>query len=340
MQSAQLSSDLADTQPLRNPSLGGRVGVVIVTWNIGKQVLNSLKRVQEIADFCVIVDNHSSDNTADAIENYITDKKDFFTLVRHPVNNLAKAQNIGISHLRAASCDWAMMLDHDSLPDTKMLDAMGDAFEGYQNKDSLGMIVPNIADKFSCRKARYVRHIKKLFFFRSSFGKHAILDDVMAAISSGSLIPMHVIDRLGGMNEDYCIDNVDYDFSLRIIRSNLKIMAVRDATLYHQLGKCRDHKVMGLCVTTTNHNPGRRYYIYRNRLKSWREHGLAVPAYVLFDGAAIAYDLVKIGLFEANKKAKFQAIWQGIKDAFHNGNKKAKAPHIHDITNPTPVSAP
>lgn len=305
-----------EPEPTQNHPFAGRIGVVVVTWNIGKQVLNTLKRVHEIADYCVIVDNNSTDNTADAVDNYIADKSGFFELVRHPANNLAKAQNIGIAQLRHAGCDWVMLLDHDSLPDGEMLGAMHNVWANHTQRAHIGMLIPNIKDRFSKRNARYTRHLGKWLFFRTGFGKRTHMSDVMAAIASGSLTPMHVIDQLGGMKEDYAIDNVDYDFSLRIIRHKLKIVAVRDAILYHQIGKCRDHKVAGLRVTTTNHKPQRRYSIYRNRLKSWRMHGRYVPAYVLFDGTAIAYDLLKIGLFEANKAAKFKAIWQGIKAAF------------------------
>jgi rhamnosyltransferase len=143
-----------------------------------------------------------------------------------------------------------------------------------------------------------------------------VLKNVMVAIASGSLIPIRTLDTVGVMDEDFCIDNVDYDFSLRIVRSRMKILAVRDAVLHHALGCCQDHTLVGMRVTTTNHSPMRRYYIYRNRLRLWRKHGLYVPSFVLLDMCAIAFDIFKILCLEKKKRAKFRAIFSGMRAAF------------------------
>lgn len=293
----------------------GKIGVVMVTWNIGKPVLNSVARVEEIADYCVIIDNQSSDDTPALLQHFAQHDASNVTFIQHDINNFAKAQNIGIRHCLKQGCDWIMLLDHDSLPDIHMLYAMHNIWHSYDDNHTIGMMIPNLKDRFSERNARYIRHIRKLLYIKSGFGKKAYLDDVLVAISSGALIPATLFRNVGMMNEAFHIDYVDYDFSLRVVQRKKRIVAVKDALLYHQLGISKDHHMIGLRITTTNHNAVRRYTIYRNRLLCWKRHGRALPAFIIFDGAAIIYDIFKIICFEKDKKNKFRAIWRGIKDA-------------------------
>ena len=301
--------------PPRKHPFVGKIGVVVVTWNIGKPVLNSLKRVQEIADYCMVIDNHSRDDTAELVTAFV-EEHTMFDMVHHGENNFAKAQNMGIRACLDAGCTWVMLLDHDSLPDAKMLESMHKAFSNYPHPDKIGMLIPNLKDRFSSRHATYPRHIGRVLFMKTGFGAAAYMDDVMAAIASGALIPASLFAECGMMNEAFHIDYVDYDFSLRVLASGKKIIAVKDALLFHQLGVATDHHVAQIRVTTTNHHATRRYTIYRNRILCWRKHGKAIPAFVLFDAVAVIYDLFKIICFETEKRAKLTAAWHGVKDGF------------------------
>jgi rhamnosyltransferase len=298
-----------------NAAMNDGICSVIVTYNRGKRIIATLEQAAAATDYCVIIDNGSSDQTVAIVRDYIAAQPDKFELIEHPVNNLAKAQNLGIRRAKEKGAGWVLLLDHDSIPGRAMVETMRQTYATCSHPEQVAMLVPNLCDKFSARSASYTRHVARSLFFRSGFGKHAVMDDVLVAIASGSLIPMQTFEQIGLMDEHLCIDNVDYDFCLRAIRHRLRIVAVRDAILHHQLGKCRDHRVGGVSVTTTNHHPVRRYYIYRNRLLLWRTHGLSVPAFILFDGCAIAYDLLKITLFEANKRTKIRAIFSGVRDA-------------------------
>jgi rhamnosyltransferase len=291
---------------------------VIVTHNIGKSVLETLRASAANAGYCVVVDNASTDDTVTIIRRYIEEEgmAGACEVIEHSVNNLARAQNIGIRRAREKGADWVLLLDHDSTPDAHMVTEMLAAYETHPAGYQVAMVVPNLLDKHSVRRARYSRHIGRLIAYRSGFGSRPVLENVMVAIASGSLIPMHTLETIGAMDEAFCIDNVDYDFSLRIIRSGGKILAVRDAVLHHALGFCRDHTLARLRVTTTNHSPMRRYYIYRNRLRLWRKHGLAVPAFVLLDMCAIGFDVFKILCLEEHKRAKFRAMFSGMRAAF------------------------
>jgi rhamnosyltransferase len=299
------------------------VCAVVVTYNIGKRVLQGLEALLNQVEHIVVVDNNSSDNSLRLVQDFAKLHSKKIQVIFNKTNNLAAAQNIGIKQARILKAKFVLIMDHDSVADYDMVFKQLQAYALYDD-GKLAIVAPNLCDKFSKRKSHYIAHYKKLMFSRVAFGKAEVLTDIMLVIASGSLIPMHVIDEIGLMNEDFCIDQVDFEWCLRAVSRGYKIIALRDAHLLHQLGKCRDFKMLKVCVTTSNHNAVRRYYIYRNRLRLWGMYGLKVPAFVMFDMVAIAYDLVKITMFEASKKAKIKAALSGARDTLFRAKFQTK----------------
>ncbi|MCG7947086.1 MAG: hypothetical protein N0C84_12160, partial [Candidatus Thiodiazotropha taylori] len=61
-----------------------------------------------------------------------------------------------------------------------------------------------------------------------------------------------------------------------------------------------------------NHSPKRRYTIYRNRTRIWRENLFTFPGFVLYDFLASLHDLFRILMFEESKMSKLWAATKGI----------------------------
>jgi rhamnosyltransferase len=290
------------------------VCAIVVTYNIGKRVLLGIESLLSQVEHIIVIDNNSSDNSLRIVQDFAENYPKQIKVVANKTNNLAAAQNVGINYAKKLKARFILIMDHDSIAGEAMVVKQLQAYNSFDD-GSLAIVAPNLCDKFSKRKAHYIRHYKKIGFSRITFGKNDVLTNIMLVIASGSLIPLQAIDNIGLMNEDFCIDQLDFEWCLRAISMNYKIIALRDANLLHQLGKCRDFKMLKMCVTTSNHNAVRRYYIYRNRLRLWRMYGLKVPAFILFDIVAISYDLIKITLFEASKKAKLKAAICGARDS-------------------------
>ena len=172
---------------------------------------------------------------------------------------------------------------------------------------------PYLLDIHSARLPRYPRARGKWRAERVGCAEgEAYLDGVMGVIASGSLIPRATFERVGLMDEDFSVDYIDKDFCLRVVRLGLNIRVVRAAVLYHELGKASDHTFCGVRMTSTNHSPERIYTITRNRVRCWMRHGVALPAFVIYDAAAMLYDIIKIILLEQNKTPKLRAVARGL----------------------------
>lgn len=294
----------------------GRICAVIVTYNIGESFIENFKSLQGQADHAIVIDNGSGAATLAMLSGLVEAHPGFVEVIHNTENNLAKAQNIGIRRALAQKYDWVLMLDHDSRPGPGMTAAMRDAWANGRERDKIGIVAPHIRDRNAAREHAYLKSFFILFFHRVGFTpERKVIDGVMSVISSGSLIPLHVFEAVGMMDENFIIDYLDNDFCLRLIQRGFRIIVVRDAILYHSLGECRDHWLLGVHVTSTNHSPERRYFIYRNRITTWRRYAFSVPSFVIYDVLATLYDMIRILLFEDGKLAKFGRIGMGLVDA-------------------------
>jgi rhamnosyltransferase len=85
-------------------------------------------------------------------------------------------------------------------------------------------------------------------------------------ISSGSLISLSVLDKIGGKREDYFIDHVDTEWCFRAKSHGFKLVGVHDAVLHHQLGDKVDKFWLGYLRHIPHHTALRDYYMFRNTL--------------------------------------------------------------------------
>jgi rhamnosyltransferase len=82
--------------------------------------------------------------------------------------------------------------------------------------------------------------------------------------------------------------------------------------LWHNLGEQTKHNLLGSQFFAWNHSARRRFTIYRNRTRIWRENLFRFPGFVFFDLLAAVMDLFRIVMFEQQKSAKLIAVLNGV----------------------------
>ncbi len=294
-----------------------KICAIIVAYHTGESIAKVIAAISGQIQHLVIIDNSADEKTLGFLHDIKSQNTEFYTIINNKENNFAAAQNLGIEYAQKDNYDFVLLMDHDSTPAPNMVEILLNAWKNHINKENIGIIAPYLQDEHSKRTPRYPQLVgktgwNKYIFHRVGLEKAPIQENLFSVISSGSLIPMHVFEKTGYMDESFNIDYVDIDFCLRVVLQNLQIIAVRDAVLHHKLGLCEDHNMLGLCVTTTNHNSNRLYTISRNRIVTWKRYGRKIPAYLLHDMAAMAYDFVKIIFIEQNKLAKLRSALHGI----------------------------
>ena len=281
---------------------------VIVTHHPDASVGAVISRALEEADQVVIVDNGSADATLAPVAAATAGGR--VLLVRNAANlGVAAAQNQGIARAVAAGAAWVLLLDQDSLPEPGMVAALLAAATAGGGAP-VGLAVPVPVNPGQVQPTPFVT---------SPDGRQRrvvvpvepVLRHLLFGMASGSLIPVDVLARVGGMRDDFFIDYVDIEFGLRLRRAGYDVVCARDARLSHRLGAYAERRLLGRVVRVTHHSAERRYTLYRNRIRTMRLHGRAMPAFLRGELPSMAFDVVRLLLFETNRPAKLWASLSG-----------------------------
>ena len=139
---------------------------------------------------------------------------------------------------------------------------------------------------------------------------------VPTAFTSGMLVPLAVIDKVGGWCEDFKVDGVDNEFCLHARSLGIPLWRTGGGWLEHSLGKVEIRSFLGLRFRVYNYSPERLFGIYRNNL-------IAIRKYRSISGSFRRQFLLTWGwrrplrmlLGEKDLKAKFSAVFRGIRAA-------------------------
>jgi rhamnosyltransferase len=279
-------------------TLERNVCAVIVTFHPSPEHLGNIAIVRPQVRNVVMVDNGSSDEVP-ALR--AAAQEEDFHLIEHVENlGVAAALNIGVRWAQSQGCDWVILFDQDSTAGDGLVEVLLNAYEADPDRGRIGTLVPTYVDKSSRNE---------MFVERSRDGQ------ILTASTSGSLIPVSVFERCGYFREDFFIDQIDYEFCLRIVTAGYRIVQCADAKLMHSLGERKEYGVAGRhMLTSTHHNSIRRYYIIRNRVVLLRLYWKKFPSYCLNLFTLTCKDTIKVLLVERDKLEKLKNTARGLID--------------------------
>lgn len=139
---------------------------------------------------------------------------------------IAAAQNIGIRKAKELLCDYVVFFDQDSDISGKFVEGLLSEYKRLQMIYShLATLGPRVINKstgeFYKEADEDVLHDAKI---------------VSTLISSGSIIPMRVLDDVGYMEERLFIDYVDFEWAWRAQRKGYICCLTNRLHLHHQVG--------------------------------------------------------------------------------------------------------
>jgi rhamnosyltransferase len=235
------------------------VVAVVVTYNPEPKVIARLLDVlAPQVNSIVIVDNGSGSDLSllGNLSNCATE-----VLYLRENRGIATAQNIGIQWARARGAEFVLLMDQDSEPAADMVAQLSGAFSSLRaTGHKVACVGPFYSDSRHGDLSPFVR-LERMRFRRITCGSAAAFVPVDFVISSGCLIPLSVLDAVGGMQDDLFIDYVDIEWGLRAAREGYQSYGVCAARMEHSLGG-EPIKFFGRIFPS--HSPLRGYYRFRN----------------------------------------------------------------------------
>lgn len=174
---------------------------------------------------------------------------------------VAAAQNNGIEWARRHGMTHVILFDQDSIPEPEMVSQL---LRAIRQKIALGIRVAAVGPRYEDeRNKKHPSFIRVTGFkaVKDVCNKSGKIIESDIVISSGCLIPLAALEKVGGLLDDLFIDQVDIEWCLRAKSLGYQAFGVCDAVMRHSLGE--EPKTF-FRRKILHHGPLRHYYIFRN----------------------------------------------------------------------------
>ena len=263
-----------------------RIAAIILTYRPDQSILRrAVTSLCTQVERIVIVDNGSHWDAQELLNALPVADRGRIEFIRLDTNiGVGAGHNRGIQWARASGFPRVLILDQDSVPRPGMVRHLVAALDRLEAQGiPVASVAARFVDRYTGRIAPFVRLGSwKLTQVtcgsapkRESAGEPAgepkgELLEIDFVISSGTLIPMQVLDKAGDMNEGLFIDHVDTEWILRCKAHGYRTFGVCDAVMEHSVGNATFRFWFGRWRNTPLHSPERDYYLFRNSINLYK----------------------------------------------------------------------
>jgi len=235
------------------------VAIVVVTYNRSALLggmLEGLARLERPADAVFVVDNASTDGTAEVLARAQVPNLEVIT----SPENLGGAGgfHLGLRTAHERGFDRYWLMDDDVVPAPDCLAVLlrhqGDCLMAVR-EDSSGRLAEYAALQFDLRNPLSVK--PKTASVVSTYGSRDAMPATVPLENvafEGFMVRRHVVEAIGLPDDSFFIFYDDCDYVIRARRAGFSIDAVRDAVLVRQLDFDQQHDL----------SSWKGYYMYRN----------------------------------------------------------------------------
>lgn len=270
---------------------------VVVSFNGEDRIDETTRALAPQVDRVIIVDNGSAERCLTTVRALASGLPAVQLIELGSNLGVGRALNVGAAAARDAGATWIVTMDQDTTAGGSMVAELLRCAERLEGDlVAATEAVPSAAGR--------------------PFGDCI---PVQVAITSGNLVRLSAWEALGGYNEAFFIDSVDFDFCLRLRRAKRQILRCAAATMRHRLGTRRPLGPGILSkITFVEHSPRRRYYMFRNHLYLLQQFGRDFPLFLLWKSVNMCALVVRVLVFGHDRRENGRAIRLAIRDFFSN----------------------
>ncbi len=223
---------------------------------------------------------------------------------------LGSAINHAARAARAAGFAQLLLMDQDSIVDADMVAVLQRHLHQLQSQHRVAAVGPQFRDQRTGAIAPFVQIGFPLN--RKFYGGPGQVIDCDFLITSGTLLPLEVLDTVGGMDEGLFIDNVDVEWSSRAKHRGYRLYGICDAGMQHRIGELEPVSRL-IPYRTVVHSPTRLYYMMRNRIALYRR--VEVPRrWAAQDLPRLVLKFVGTVVLLKPRRAYLKAMLRGLRD--------------------------
>ena len=257
------------------------VHIIILTWNhweVTAACLQSINHLTYPNYRLTVVDNNSSDNTVNNIQEFFPD----ITLIVNDQNlGFAAGCNIGIKHALTDEADYVLLLNNDTIVSPDLLNILT---QQAQTLPDVGILTPLLSYLDAPEQIWFAgcrRH--PLTLEAVGFGPQgprytpqAQLQTVDYIFGTAMFLPTAVLRQVGFFDEKFFFYYEDMDLCLRIQAAGYQLYTIPQATVQHSIAASTEsfsqlrsyHKARGSIIFFRKHGHYRLPFIIPYRLAS------------------------------------------------------------------------
>ena len=286
------------------------VSAVIITYNPQWGELQHLIcTLKEQLGVVIVIDNNSREEIR--VNLHEKSIEIGFKLQQNTANfGIAKALNQGVEVAKANGYRWTFTFDQDSKVKNQLVQYTLSVFNGISERNNIGAIGVNA---LKANNDVYYPFEKGLSYKEKDY-----------LITSGTLISIDIFDKIGGFREDFFIDNVDLEYSLRLKANGYRSIITKESSMSHDPGNPIIRKVLGRWIASSNHSSLRRYYMARNHVILSKIYWIKFPYFILKTTYFFIVSILFLTLLESKRKEKLIMTFKGLKDGFLKSSRQTQ----------------
>jgi GT2 family glycosyltransferase len=225
-----------EIKPGRSEIRNDLASIIILTFNqleYTKKCLQSIAQYTSVPYELIIVDNGSTDGTAQFLENYANEHVNCKVILNKENLGFAGGNNQGIA---AARGDYILLLNNDVIVTRDWLERLIAHIESDENIGMVGPVSNFVSGHQLVENTGYRKNLNKMHEFAKNHFQNnvGITQDIMRLVGFCLLIKRHVLDIIGGLDENYGNGNYeDDDLCLRSRIAGFRNIIARDVFIHH-----------------------------------------------------------------------------------------------------------
>ncbi|HEV2396665.1 MAG TPA: glycosyltransferase family 2 protein [Candidatus Sulfotelmatobacter sp.] len=277
------------------------VCAVIVTYHPSTSILEHTADVLAQVQGLAVVDNGSGADDIESLRS-ASRRQGGFHLIENGKNlGIAEALNQGIRWAKDEGYRWVVLFDQDSKVTEGFIREMFAAWESYSERERVASVYPRYANPDTGVELSVPR---------------AADNSPILPMTSGTLMPVWIFDRIGWFASEYFIDVVDWEYGFRIRAAGYLLLDAKHARLLHAAGFPTETAFLGRTFQSSQHSAVRRYYISRNCIAFYRKYFFRFPGWILKCMYKQMRDIVVSSFAEEDRWLKFRnfllGTWDGL----------------------------
>lgn len=290
-----------------------KIFIILLNYKGVEDTLEAVKSLEEITYSnyeIVIVDNESPDDSFERLKSELGDKHHVIPSGKN--GGFAYGNNIGIKYALDKGADYVLLINNDT---TVEKDFLNHLVETFNKEENIGLTTGLILNYYNKDKIWFDGgEIKRDKFYGYHINEGKSFNEIKTfarkitfATGCLMLIKREVIEKIGGLPEEYFMYYEDVDFCMKLQQEGYSIYYNPDAIIYHKISAASGEEESPFAIEWNT----------RNRLKFAEKYKGSISniSYIKFKNYFYITRTIKIVQYVSKKRMdKCKALVKGIKN--------------------------